>query len=64
MRLGDRVFVTDVHGNKLLRLVVALDGGMVYVSREEEVEQSKRERRDPNCIGFRPSEVSPHKNHN
>jgi hypothetical protein len=64
MRPGDKVYVKDVHENKVLRVVVALDGGMVFVSRPQEVEQSKRERREPNCIGFRPSDVSQRKNHN
>jgi hypothetical protein len=61
MRPGDTVTVLDINDNKLVRTVVAVENEMVYVSRREEVERARAERREPVCIGFRLSDVVRHK---
>ncbi len=63
MRVGEDVNVMDVHDNTLLRKVVAVEDGFVYVSRPEELEQARREDREPNCIGFPLSAVVTSQNH-
>jgi hypothetical protein len=63
MRPGDSVTVLDVRDNKLVRTVVAVEDGIVYVSRREEVERAREERREPTCIGFRLSDVVSRTNH-
>jgi hypothetical protein len=57
MKTGDAVVVLDVHDNKLLREVVAVEEGYVYVARPEEIRKARAERRDPPCIGFPLSDV-------
>jgi hypothetical protein len=59
MKAGDIVVVLDANDNKLVRKVMAVDGVYVYVSRPEEVENAKADGREPNCIGFRLSDVIP-----
>jgi len=57
MRVGETITVMDVHENKIVRQVVAVEEGYVYVSRPEEIENSRNEGREPNCIGFPLSDV-------
>ncbi len=52
MKIGDLVCVTDVNDIKLLRVVVAIEDGYVYVSRDEEIARAEAEEREPTCIGF------------
>lgn len=63
MRPGETVTVMAVYDNKLVRTVVAVEGEVIYVSRSEEVERARAERREPVCIGFRLSDVVPRPNH-
>ncbi len=63
MKTGDVVTVLDVHDTKLLREVVAVGEGYIYVSRPEEVERARSEGREPSCIGFRLSDVIANKIH-
>lgn len=58
MRVGQIVTVTDVHEKKLVRRIVAVEDGFAYVSRLEEIDNSIKEGREPNCIGFRLSDVN------
>lgn len=62
MQPGQRVTVTDVHDNRLLRVVVAVEGDILFVARPEEVDRARSEHREPNCIGFRMSDAKPAKN--
>lgn len=57
MKVGQIVFVMDMNGNELLRLVIAVENGFVYVARPEEVEDARTNFREPNCIGFLFSDV-------
>ncbi len=57
MRVGQKVIVTDFKENQLLREVVALEGGFVYVARPDEIQEAKNNFREPNCIGFPVSDV-------
>jgi hypothetical protein len=57
MKTGDAVVVLDVHDNKIVREVVAVEEGYVYVARPEEVQKARADRREPNCIGFPLSDV-------
>lgn len=57
MKAGDSVIVLDVNDNKLVREVVAVEDGYVYVARPEEVLTARQEGREPSCIGFRQSDV-------
>lgn len=63
MQSGETVTVTDVHDNKLDRVVLAVEDGFVYVSRREEIAQARVEGREPNCIGFPLSAVVRKKSH-
>ena len=57
MNIGDSVCVMDMHDNKLVRVVVAIEDDYVYVCRAEEAHRAKEEGREPNCIGFPLSSV-------
>jgi hypothetical protein len=57
MKPGDTVTVLDVHANKLLRKVIAVEEGFVFVSRPEELDRARIEHREPLCIGFPLSDV-------
>ncbi len=59
MKVGDRVCVTDVNDTKLLRVVVAIEDGYAYVSKDEEIRKAKAEEREPTCIGFPLSSIVP-----
>ena len=59
MKVGDTVCVLDALDNRLVREIVALEDGYVYVSRREEIDRAKAEKREPNCIGFEMSLVNP-----
>jgi hypothetical protein len=63
MRQGDTVTVVDVNDNKLVRVVVAVEWGFVYVSRTGEAKKAASEGREPNCIVFPLSDVYSVKNH-
>ncbi len=52
MKIGDQVYVTDVNDNTLLRVVVAIENGYAYVSKDEEIRRARAEEREPTCIGF------------
>lgn len=57
MKAGDSVTVLDINDNKLVRTIVAVEDGFVYVCRPEEAHKAKSENREPICIGFRLSDV-------
>ena len=57
MKVGDRVCVTDVNDTTLLRVVVAIEDGYAYVSKDEEIRRAKVEEREPTCIGFHLSSI-------
>lgn len=52
MKIGDQVYVTDANDNTLLRVVVAIENGYAYVSKDEEIRRARAEEREPTCIGF------------
>ncbi len=61
MHYGETVIVLDIYDKELVRRVVAVEEGIVFVTSPEEFDRATMERREPSCIGFRLSDIVPSK---
>lgn len=57
MHTGQAVTVTCYGDKKVIRSVVSVENGKVYVCKQDELKAATRENRAPVCIGFSPQDV-------
>jgi len=60
MRQGDLVRLRGYEGQELVRRLVAVNGDILLICREEEYQAAQREERDPVCVGFRREDLISH----
>jgi hypothetical protein len=56
---GERVRLRAYRDAIIERIVVRVDGDIVYVSRESELSSARAEDREPNSVGFRKAAIIP-----
>ena len=57
MIAGTILNLISFDGSVIQRCLVSVENGLYFVCKEEEFEESRRENREPVCIGFRPEFV-------
>ena len=60
MRQGDLVRLMGYNRQELVRRLVAVNGDILLICREEEYEAARRQQRDPVCVGFRRQDLISH----
>jgi hypothetical protein len=53
MTVVDKVSLVQYGDKRIVRTLVAVENGYLFVCKEEEWEAARREGREPMCIGFR-----------
>jgi hypothetical protein len=53
MTVGDEVTLVADKGEVITRTIVSVHDGVYFVCKREEFEASKREAREPVCVGFK-----------
>ena len=53
MKPGQQVTVSADRNETLTRVLVAVENGVYFVCKPEELEAAKREQREPVCVGFK-----------
>lgn len=59
MTSGQQVRLIQYGGNEIVRTVVSVENGVVFVCREGEYLAALAENRDPVCIGFPMKDIIP-----